>query len=476
MNPWRRAVGGRPIVTRLVLKVALAMAVVLLLTSGFVFWRVQFALDRQLDQDLAAWSRIAVPAVRAGAVPPLDTPGQTVQVYDTAGRLVGGNRSLPPLLTPAQVREARAAGGLRLDLGRLLPAPAHRGFRVQADPVSTPDGARVVAAAISRSKHDEALRELLLQLLIADLATLAGASLVGYRTARAALDPVERYSRAASRAGAEEVGRLPVDTDRDDELTRLGHTFNDLLARIEAGADRERQFLADASHELRTPLALMSTELQWVHHRTRSAEETAMVMASLRLQVDRLVALSDALLELEELRAGAGLHPEPVALRELVDDVVHDHLPPGTDVVLDVPDVVVSLDRRWCSVALGNLLVNALRHGAAPVTVSAAYDDPRLRLVVRDAGAGFPEEFREHAFDRFRRAEGSRTTPGSGLGLNLVRSVALAHGGDAEILPGPGGAVALDLLAPPATPSGPSGPSAGEDGGRAAHPVVQPHA
>jgi len=452
VSPWQRLVGRRPIVTRLVVKVALAMALVLLLASGFVFWRVQFALDRQLDQDLAAWRGIAVPAVRAGAVPPLDTPGQTVQVFDTAGHLVGGNLTLRPLLTPAQVREARTAGSLRLDLGRLLPAPAHRGFRVQADRVSTPDGPRVVASAISRSKHDEALRELLLQLLIADLATLAGASLVGYRTARAALDPVERYRRAASRAGnddSEGLVRLPVDEDRDDELSRLGHTFNELLARIEAGATRERQFLADASHELRTPLALMSTELQWVRHRARSAEETATVLASLQRQVDRLVGLSDALLELEELRAGGELHREPVALRELVADAVHDSVPPGTEVVLDVPELVVSLDRRWCAIALGNLLVNALRHGTAPITVSAAYDAPRLRLVVRDSGAGFPEEFREVAFDRFRRAEQSRTTPGSGLGLHLVRSVALSHGGDAEILPGPGGVVALDLLAPP---------------------------
>ncbi|MCW2818859.1 MAG: two-component sensor histidine kinase [Marmoricola sp.] len=453
MSLWQRVVGTRPIVTRLVLKVALAMALVLLLASGFVFWRVQFALDRQLDQDLAAWRGIAVPAVRAGAVPPLDTPGQTVQVYDARGRLVGGNLALRPLLTPAQVREARAAGSLRLDRGRFLPAPAHRGFRVEADAVPTPDGPRVVASAISRSKHDEALRELLLQLLIADLATLAAASLVGYRTARAALDPVERYRRAAARAGTDDTEglvRLPVAQDRDDELSRLGHTFNDLLARIEAGADRERQFLADASHELRTPLALMSTELQWVRHRTRSAEETATVLASLQGQVDRLVGLSDALLELEELRSGGGLRREPVVLRELVADAARDSVPPGTDVVLDVPDLVVSLDRRWCAIALGNLLVNAVRHGTTPVTVSAAYDAPRLRLVVRDSGAGFPEDFREVAFDRFRRAEQSRTTPGSGLGLHLVRSVALGHGGDAEILPGPGGAVALDLQAPPA--------------------------
>ena len=77
---------------------------------------------------------------------------------------------------------------------------------------------------------------------------LAAASFVGYRTARAALDPVEAYRRAALSADPGSGGRLPVE-DRDDELTRLGHTLNDLLERIDAGAARERQFLADAAHD-----------------------------------------------------------------------------------------------------------------------------------------------------------------------------------------------------------------------------------
>ncbi|MCW2867180.1 MAG: hypothetical protein JWR20_1368, partial [Marmoricola sp.] len=163
MSLWQRVVGGRPIVTRLVVAVALAMALILLLASGFVFWRVQFALDRQLDQDLAAWRGVVVPAVRHGVLPPRDTPGQTVQVYDLGGqRVQGDGRRLPDLLTPAQVRDVARDGSARLDLGRLLPPPAHRGFRVQADRVRTPSGPRVVASAISRSKHDEALRELLL--------------------------------------------------------------------------------------------------------------------------------------------------------------------------------------------------------------------------------------------------------------------------------------------------------------------------
>ncbi len=448
-----RLVGRRPIVTRLVLAVAVAMTAILLLSSGFVFWRVEYALDRQLDQDLAAWRSVVLPAAREGRPPPTDTPGLTYQLYAAApargaATVLGGNTTVAPLLTPPQVAEVSAGTDLDLDTGRVFPPPSTRGYRVRADLVETPFGQRVVATAISRSKHDEALRELLLQLFLAGLVTLVGASLVGYRTARAALGPVERYRRAAARSGDEELGRLPVAEDRDDELTRLGHTFNDLLARIEAGSARERQLLADASHELRTPLALMSTELEWVRHRSRSPAELEEVLTSLQRQVARLVGLSDTLLELEEIRAGGPLPREPVRLRDLAADVVRDGVPRGTAVEVDVPDVVVMVDRHRLSTALVNLLGNAVRHGQEPIRLEATYDDLRLRLVVRDAGPGFPAEFREVAFDRFRRAEQSRTTPGSGLGLHLVRSVAQAHGGTAEILDGPGAAVALDLPAP----------------------------
>ncbi len=447
MRLWQRLVGNRPIVTRLVLAVAAAMAVVLLLTAAFVFWRVAYALNRQLDQDLSAWRNVAVRSIAAGEQPPSDTPGQTFQLYDTSGHQVGGNQDIPRLAGADTVAQVAAGGDLDYDVGAFLPPP-DRAYRVQARLVATPQGDRVVVAVISRRKHDEALRELLFQLAIADLLALGGASFVGYRTARAALDPVEAYRRAAEQAGSEEFGRLPVAEDRDDELSRLGHTFNDLLARIESGAARERQFLADASHELRSPLALMSTELEWARHRPRSPEEMAEVIGSLRDQLDRLVGMTNALLELEELRAVGPLHRDEVALGDLVRDALRDSVPTGRHVEVHAPDVVVGVNRQWLTIAVANLLRNAIRHGEGEVTLEATYDEPRLRVVVRDSGTGFSEEFRSVAFDRFSRADASRSTPGSGLGLYLVQSVALAHQGRARILDGPGAAVELVVEAP----------------------------
>jgi signal transduction histidine kinase len=106
---------------------------------------------------------------------------------------------------------------------------------------------------------------------------------------------------------------------------------------------------------------------------------------------------------------------------------------------------VVDVDRRWLTLALANLLRNAHRHGQGVIQVTARLGAGSLELVVRDEGPGFPERFRAHAFDRFTRAEESRSTPGSGLGLHLVESVAVAHGGHVEILRGPGAAVRMVL-------------------------------
>ncbi len=445
---WRRLVGDRPIVTRLVLAVAMTMTVVLAAAGGFVFWRVSYALDRQVDQDLAAYQHIVQRAIADDASPPRDTPGQSYQVYATDGHLLGGNSRAPRLVDTATVAAAAAGTTSRIDVGRLFPLPP-RPYRVVTARVQTPHGPVVAASAISRRKHDEALRELLLQLTIAGLATLIAASFVGYRTARAALNPVERYRRAAEDARG--APTLPVDTGRDDEVTRLGHTFNALLDRIAQANERERQFLADASHELRSPLALMRTELEVAALGSRSDAETTTTLDSLRVQVERLVSLSDTLLDLEELRAGHSAALEPVDFDQLIATVTHRYQPEaasrGRHIHTSTPTGLVADGHpHWLEVALGNLVSNALRYGTGTITVTTAKGDGLVRLAVADEGRGFPPEFVSKAFDRFSRAEPSRASGGTGLGLSIVQAVAEAHHGTAAIT-GPT-TVTLTLPAP----------------------------
>ncbi|MBA2772936.1 MAG: HAMP domain-containing histidine kinase [Nocardioidaceae bacterium] len=444
MSIWRRLVGDRPIVTRLVVAVAGAMTVVLLFAGGFVFWRVEYALNRQLNQDLDAYREVVEAAVATGTTPPSDTPGQSYQIYDRTGRVIGGNTTTR-LLDPNTITRAATGTQTYEDVGHLYP-PADHPYRVVTARVQTSRGQLVVASAISKNKHDEALRELLLQLSIAGLATLAAASLVGYGTARAALNPVERYRLAAENAG--DAPELPVDAGKDDEITRLGHTFNALLDRIAQANNRERQFLADASHELRSPLAVMRTELEVALLRPRGEEETTAAFQSLREQVERLISLSNALLELEELRASDTPAFEPVVVEKLIADVAGRYSAQAADherrlVTSPAPHLVLDGDQHWLELALGNLVANALRYGQGTITLSATQEGALTRLTVTDEGPGFPTEFLSKAFDRFSRAESSRTSKGTGLGLALVQAVAEAHAGSASIT-GPS-TVTLDL-------------------------------
>jgi signal transduction histidine kinase len=457
MSRWRRLLGDRPIVTRLVLAVAVTMTAVLLAAGAFVYWRVEFALNRQLDQDLDAYHAVIARDLATGDTPAGDTPGQSYQVYGRRGRVTGGDATRRLVDIPTVAR-ARTGEKVRTDVGGLLPA-ADRPYRAVISRVTTPEGQVVLATAISRRKHDEALRELLLQLAIADLATLVAASLVGYGVARAALNPVERYRLAAEQADGAPV--LPVADGKDDEVTRLGHTFNALLARIRAANERERQFLGDASHELRSPLSLMRTELEMALLRPRSERETRTTLESLQDQVERLIALSDALLDLEEVREGDVLDGELVDVPTLLTEAAARFAPEaaatgrrvevapvaGSSVESEGATLLIEGNRHWLEVALRNLLSNALRHGEGTVTLSAEPTGPgkdRVTLTVSDQGRGVPASFAARAFDRFSRAEPSRSTPGTGLGLSLVQAVAEAHGGGASIS---GSRVSIELPA-----------------------------
>ena len=202
----------------------------------------------------------------------------------------------------------------------------------------------------------------------------------------------------------------------------MGHTLNDLLERIDTGRRQSAGSLADAADELRTPLTLMTSELEWAAHRRRTPEQISEVIASLQVQVTRLVELANALLELEELRAVDSLRLEDVPVHDLLEDAIADALPRGTAVDVHAPETTAHVDRQWMTVAVANLLRNAHRYGQGDILVEATQTPSQLQVVVRDSGPGFPPEFRRHAFDRFSRAEVSRTTPGSGLGLYLVQS------------------------------------------------------
>ena len=429
------------------------MSLVLTGAAGLVFWRVQYALDQQLDEDLATYEHDLDQALRQDGTLLPGPPGSVRQVIDTDGRITmasdGYRRT--PLLSAAELRRVRAGTVIHRDVGRLLPIEP-TALRLEARRVRLPDRATVVSvAAVQRGHRDEALRELLAQLALAASLTLIAASYVGYRTARAALRPVEHYRKGAATLadGARDL-RLDVPSDRDDEITRLGHTLNHMLDQLAASTAREHRFIADASHELRTPLTLMRAELDVALHRPRSAEELTDTLRSIDTETRRLVTLADTLLDLEQLHSGEQLQRTPVALDRLLEDASVPYRAAadreGRTLTVEYDNATVHVDRRWLEPAIGTLLDNALRHGRGEITLRAETHAGRLSMSVTDQGPGFPPEFLPNAFDRFTRAEISRTTPGSGLGLALVAAVAASHDGTAHAENSTSGAVVtLDI-------------------------------
>ncbi|MDQ1635149.1 MAG: hypothetical protein QOJ32_1958 [Frankiaceae bacterium] len=434
-----------PLRVRLVLGFAGAMLTVLVAAGAFVFWRVQYALDARLADDLTAEAvdlqrAASVTADPAAALAAVGSRGRDAQLLDrdgavlTAGAGVVGRTSL---LSPSE-RVAAQKRPVRAEQGSILSPRGDGHLRIRALPVTGRSPAAVAVAAVRMDQRDEALRELLLQLAVANLVALGVASVVGYRLARAALQPVERYRTRAEQIadGATRI-RLDVPPHVDDEVSRLGHTLNHMLAAQEHASEQQQQFIDAASHELRTPLTVLSAEVELALRRPRTAEEYQGVLARVAEDARRLVELADELLVL-----GAQGTSVPQATAVEVADLLADaarrarsQLP--DDRVARVQGgsgLWVQVDPALLGRAMGNVVDNAVRYGAADLTLDGCRPAPGVVAVtVHDSGEGMPAEFLPHAVERFRQAGRSRSGPGHGLGLALVDAVVTAHRGQLRI-------------------------------------------
>jgi two-component system, OmpR family, sensor kinase len=442
MSTLRARLSGLPLRVRLVAGFSAASLVVLIAAGVFVYWRVEYALDRGLDTELTQASQALQPLVRldgqVSSRSAADATGVAWQVLDSYGAVLdhGGPAGSTALLGPRQLERVTTAPRT-FDVGDFLPV-SRKPYRMQVVRLSE-SPRRYLLVGVRRDHRDEALRELLVQLTLAGLGALLVTALVGDRLARAALRPVERYRRRAAAIAAGNTSlRLDVPPLRDDEITRLGHTFNEMLTTLEAALDRERQFVTEASHELRTPVTLLTSRIQLALRRPRSPAEHERILTELKVDLDRLAGLSDQLLQLGRVDGGhATGHSDLVTVagrtinhRRLAD--------PGHagDLTLTLPEhpVQVPVADFELERVVTNLLDNAAVHGAPPVEMSVDAPAPGwARVVVTDAGPGMPPTLLATATQRFARAEDARPRPGSGLGLSLVDTVVTGAAGELRL-------------------------------------------
>ena len=399
-----------PIRVRLSLAFAAAMALLLAGLGSFLYVQLRSSLDEQIAARLEAQAGAAA----AGSL--VEGDESVGQILDPRGEVVRGFER--PLSGPAGEKRVvdRRVEGLEENPYRLLITPGAEG--------------QTIVVGASLEDRDEALEGLLAAFLVGGPIALGVATLLGYLLAGALLRPVERMRRRAAEISSETRGdRLPLPRARD-EIRALGDTLNEMLARLEAGIARERQFVADASHELRTPLALLRAELELARRRPRSNEELGAALDSAAAEVDRLTRLAEDLLVLARAdERGLQLKPEPIDVRDLLGTVAGRF---GDGLEVSAPDgTTVAGDRLFLEQALGNLVDNAQRHGAGVVRLEAERDGNGVRLSVTDEGPGFPAKLLPHAFERFTRGDEARERGGAGLGLAIVAAIARAHGGRA---------------------------------------------
>lgn len=443
-----------PIRLRLALGFAVVMTIVLAAVGAFVYLRTGSDHDEQISRELGARMAGVVAIVRDDG----DDLGDPEQ--DPLGRVDAAG--LVQVLGPGR-RVADATDDAHLTTPLLGPEETRRLLdgEVDAYDVDAPSGPmRVIAArsqddgvpytvyvAASTAERNEALANLLTLLLIGGPAALLASTLAAYGVATAALRPVDAMRRRAAAISSEEPGRrLPVGA-ADDEVAELGRTLNEMLGRLEAAIERERRLVADASHELRTPLTILKAEVELALAEGRSADELRAALRSGGEEVDRLAELADDLLILARADEGRlPLHPERVAVRELVERVGR-----GFEARLgerrlacSVPDrLVVEADPLRVEQALTNLIDNAARHGEGTITVAASAEGDLVELTVSDEGEGFPGELLDRATERFARAGGG--AGGSGLGLAIAESIATAHGGSLAVANDGGARVTIAL-------------------------------
>jgi signal transduction histidine kinase len=191
-------------------------------------------------------------------------------------------------------------------------------------------------------------------------------------------------------------------------------------------------FIAIASHELRTPATSMYGVLTTLAAR---GDELAPELRNELIRVgaeqgERLKRLLEELLDLSRLDShGIKVDPKPTALDAALRAIASASLPPEVIVDVDVPPTLAAVaDHLVLDRVVSNLLINAARYGAEPITLTAESRDSHLRIVVEDNGAGVSEDVRSRLFERFARSESA--VLGSGLGLAIARTYARAHGGD----------------------------------------------
>jgi two-component system OmpR family sensor kinase len=448
--------------TRLIVGLLAALLTALTIVDVLTYTLVVRAELAQVDQEL---ERAHPPIERAAATPAAErqealrnaAPGFLVELREPDGAVVltiplAQAGAVPITFDDAQI--PLPAGDLSDDeaVFASVNVAGHNDVRAR---VSRQSDDRILVIGRSLDSVSETRERLLAILLSATAGALAVAGVLGLVLIRRGLRPLTLAERAAGEITEEELDRRVPGADDETEVGRLVGAINRMLDRLEsaflqrsadvaalqASEARMRRFVGDASHELRTPIAATAAYAELYERGAKDhPDDLERAMHGIRSETTRMAGLVEDLLLLAQLDEGRPMQFEEVDLTDVAVEAIASArvIAPDRVVTLKIDGVpVVTGDFGRLRQVLDNLIANVRTHTPPETscTITITPDDDTVTVVVADDGPGMQRTDAELAFERFHRADPSRTrmSGGAGLGLSIVEAIVDHHGGTVTI-------------------------------------------
>jgi two-component system OmpR family sensor kinase len=328
----------------------------------------------------------------------------------------------------------------------------------------------LTTVAVDLSDVDHTMRSLVLLQAGIGAAVLVVVGIAGFVVVHRSLRPLAEVEQTAAAIASGELDRRITERDPRTEVGRLSSALNGMLSQIQQAVaasessaetartseERMRRFITDASHELRTPLTTIRGFAEL--YRQGAARDVSMLLSRIESESSRMGLLVDDLLLLARLDVQRPLDRNRVDLLALASDAVHDGraIDPDRTITMEVfdgpgiPEVLG--DEPRLRQVLSNLVANAIQHTpeSADIRVRVGTDGDDAVLEVADDGPGMSQEDAQRIFERFYRADSSRTraSGGTGLGLSIVNSLVKAHGGSVTVTTAPGAGCCFRVTLP----------------------------
>ncbi|MDD7795887.1 sensor histidine kinase [Clostridium sp. 'White wine YQ'] len=286
------------------------------------------------------------------------------------------------------------------------------------------------------------LQILFIFMAVADFIGMIASIILGYVLSKRMLKPIDDITKAADNISINNLKERIDVKGPEDELKRLGDTFNNMIDRLQESFNKQTQFVSDASHELRTPIAVIQGYANLLHRWGKDDREALeKSIHAIRFETDNMVALVEKLLFLAKGDSGSQkIEKKEFQLNELINEVVEESRLIAEDHIIENKsndEVKILADYKMIKQLLRIFIDNSVKFTSkqGKIDISSKLEEGNVKITVSDNGIGIPKEEIENIFNRFYTVDKSRSKDkgGTGLGLSIAKWIVEMHQGDIEV-------------------------------------------